>query len=198
MGRGKHRKPATYEDLEQLPVGWVGEIVDDALYASPRPAYGHLRVSSRLTSLLAHPFELSREGPGSWWFLVEPELHLARDVVVPDVAGWRRERLPEPPDPELPWFSTAPDWLCEVLSPSTRSLDRVRKMPLYFREGVANLWVIDPVRQSLEVYRRGATSWVRSQLFTGSVTVSAEPFKSLPLDLGLLWTPRMGSTVQPG
>ncbi|CAM4223091.1 MULTISPECIES: Uma2 family endonuclease [Myxococcus] len=197
MSRGKNRKPATYEDIEQLPVGWVGEIVDDSLYASPRPAYGHLRAAARLTSLLAHPFELSREGPGSWWFLVEPELHFARDVVVPDVAGWRSERLPEPPDPELPWISTAPDWLCEVLSPSTRSLDRVRKMPLYFREGVANMWIIDPVRQSLEVYRRGTTSWVRSQLFTGNVTVNAEPFEVLPLDLGLLWTPRMGGTVQP-
>lgn len=192
MSRGKNRKPATYEDIEQLPVGWVGEIVDDSLYASPRPAYGHLRAAARLTSLLAHPFELSREGPGSWWFLVEPELHFARDV-----AGWRSERLPEPPDPELPWISTAPDWLCEVLSPSTRSLDRVRKMPLYFREGVANMWIIDPVRQSLEVYRRGTTSWVRSQLFTGNVTVNAEPFEVLPLDLGLLWTPRMGGTVQP-
>ncbi|AKQ66316.1 hypothetical protein A176_003228 [Myxococcus hansupus] len=193
MGWGKRRKPATYEDLEQLPVGWVGEIVDDALYAAPRPAYGHLRAAVRLTSLLTHAFEFSREGPGSWWFLAEPELHLARDVVVPDVAGWRHERLPEPPDPELPWFSTAPDWLCEVLSPSTRSLDRLRKLPLYFREGVGNVWLIDPVQQSLEVYRRGATSWVRSQLFTGNVTVNAEPFEATSLHLGMLWTPRPGS-----
>ncbi|AEI67234.1 Uma2 family endonuclease [Corallococcus macrosporus] len=192
MGRGKSRKPATYEDIEQLPVGWVGEIVDDALYASPRPAFGHLRAAYRLASLLSPPFELSPEGPGGWWFLAEPELHFARDVLVPDVAGWRRDRVPEPSDPELPWLTIAPDWLCEVLSPSTRSLDRTRKMPLYFREGVGNVWLIDPVRQSLEVYRRGKASWVRSQLFTGDVTVNAEPFEAVPLQLGMLWTPRAG------
>ncbi|WP_426752141.1 Uma2 family endonuclease [Myxococcus sp. Y35] len=197
MGRDKKQKPATYEDIEQLPVGWVGEIVDDTLYASPRPAYGHLRVASRLNGLLMPPLELSRSGPDGWWFLNEPELHFEPNVVVPDLAGWRRERQPEPPDPELPWLTAAPDWLCEVLSPSTRTLDRVRKLPLYFREGVMNVWLIDPVRRSLEVYRRGAASWVRSQLFEGDVTVVAEPFEAVPLQLGLLWTPRLGGPAHP-
>ncbi|MFP2926392.1 Uma2 family endonuclease [Pyxidicoccus sp. 3LG] len=197
MGQDKGKKPVTYEDIEALPPGWVGEIVAGELYASPRPAFGHLRVSNRLTALLTTAFELSPTGPGGWWFLSEPELHFEPNILVPDLAGWRRERVPEPPDPETPWLTAAPDWVCEVLSPSTRTLDRVRKLPLYHREGVGHAWIIDPLRHTLEVYGRGKDGWVRTGLHEGNVTVRVEPFDAVPLDLGLLWTPqRSGAAHQ--
>ncbi|MBZ4417322.1 Uma2 family endonuclease [Myxococcus sp. RHSTA-1-4] len=187
MGQGKGKKPATYEDIEALPVGWVGEIIEDELYAFPRPASPHLRVASRLGALLAMRFEMAQGGPGGWWFFDEPELHFGRNVVVPDLAGWRRERVPEPPN--APWLTIAPDWLCEVLSPSTWSVDVQRKMPLYHREGVEHAWIIDPAQRTLEIYRRGTYGWIRAELYGGDDIVRVEPFDAIPLDLGLLWLP---------
>jgi Uma2 family endonuclease len=186
MGKGK--KPATYEDIEALPVGWVGEIIEDELYAMPRPASRHLRVASRLGALMAHAFELPQGGPGGWWFLDEPELHFDRNVLVPDMAGWRRERVPEPPD--APWLTIVPDWICEVISPSTRAVDFARKMPLYYREGVNHLWLIDPSHCSLEVFHRGAEWWERSALHEGRGLLRVEPFDAVAWELGLLWLPK--------
>jgi Uma2 family endonuclease len=187
MGQGRGKKPATYEDIEALPVGWVGELIEEELVASPRPATRHLRVASRLGIVLGVSFELGQEGPGGWWFFDEPELHFGNDVLVPDLAGWRRERVPSPP--EAPWLTVAPDWICEVLSPSTWAVDRVRKMPLYHRAGVGHAWLIDPLRRTLEVYRAGEGTWQRTQLYEGNATVWAEPFDSAPLEMGLLWLP---------
>ncbi|MFY2563394.1 Uma2 family endonuclease [Corallococcus terminator] len=189
VGQGKGRKPATYEDIEALPVGWVGEIVEDLLYASPRPAVRHLHVASRLGSLLGMPFELGPGGPGGWWFLDEPELHFGRDVLVPDLAGWRRERVPEPPH-DAPWLTQAPDWVCEVLSPSTETKDRLRKLPVYHREGVRHVWLIDPARRSLEVYRQGSGGWEPAARHEGDVIARVEPFEAVVLALDLLWLPR--------
>ncbi|MCP3142367.1 Uma2 family endonuclease [Pyxidicoccus xibeiensis] len=189
MGQGKGKKPATYEDIDELPVGGVGEIIADELYASPRPAYGHLRVASRLGALLTLPYEMAQGGPGGWWFLDEPELHFRTHVVVPDLAGWRRERVPEPPEAETPWLTQAPDWVCEVLSPSTMVKDRVRKLPLYHLEGAAHAWVIDPLSRTLEVFRSTDDGWARAGLHEGDGSVFAEPFGDIPLELGLLWTP---------
>ncbi|TQF08671.1 Uma2 family endonuclease, partial [Myxococcus llanfairpwllgwyngyllgogerychwyrndrobwllllantysiliogogogochensis] len=179
----------TYEDIEALPVGWVGEIVEDLLYASPRPVPRHLRVASRLGALLAMPFELVPGGPGGWWFLDGPELHLGRDVLVPDLAGWRRERVPEPPH-DVPWLTQAPDWVCEVLSPSTEKADRFRKLPVYHRAGVRHAWLIDPARRSLEVFHHGAGGWAPGARHEGDVIARVEPFEAVTLALDLLWLPR--------
>jgi Uma2 family endonuclease len=195
MGQGKGKKPATYEDIEALPIGWVGEIIADELYASPRPAFRHLHVATRLGHLLGQPFDLGRGGPGGWWFFDEPELHFGNNVLVPDLAGWRRERMPTPPD--VPWMTLAPDWICEVLSPSTQLMDRARKMPLYHGEGVRHAWVIDPSRYRLEIYRSGEDGWVRAGLHEGGAIIRAEPFEAVPLELGLLWMPRRESAARP-
>ena len=185
MAKGK--KPATYEDIEALPVGWVGEILEDELVASPRPAMGHAHFTSRLLGRLTNPFALGEGGPGGWWLFNEPELHLGRDIVVPDLAGWRRERLPRPPSPEEPFMTLAPDWVCEVLSPSTRELDRKRKLPFYHREGVAHAWLVDPLARTLEVLRREPSGWRHIATHAGAETVHAEPFDAVPLRLGVLW-----------
>src|SRR4051812_44978930 len=106
--------PATAADLARLPPHVVGEIVDGVLQVSPRPASPHARAASTLQVDLGGPFDRGRGGPGGWWIVVEPELRFGADVVVPDLAGWRRERLPTWPD--VPFFTLAPDWVCEVLS----------------------------------------------------------------------------------
>ena len=134
---------ATYEDLLQVPEHLVAEIVNGRLVTHPRPAPRHLRASSRLGGELDGPFDQGRGGPGGWWILDEPELHLGPQVLVPDLAGWQRERMPSLP--ETAWFELAPDWVCEVMSPSTARIDRVEKLPIYAAAGVGHVWHIDPI-----------------------------------------------------
>jgi len=183
-GERSHRD-ALYAELEKLPSNVVGEIVGGELYASPRPASPHTRAASRLGGELAGPFDRGRGGPGGWVILDEPELHRGEDVLVPDLAGWRRERMPEMPHTAA--FTLAPDWACEVLSPSTATLDRARKMAVYAREGVKHFWLVDPVLRTLEVYRLENGRWSLLGTHAGAVTVHAEPFEALALELGALW-----------
>jgi Uma2 family endonuclease len=146
------RRRATYNDLLELPEIVVGEIVDGTLIATPRPASRHARASSRLGVRLGGAFDSDDGNPGGWILLDEPELHLGEDVLVPDMAGWRRHRMPEMP--LTPAFDLASDWICEVLSPGTAALDRTQKLPIYAREGVAHAWLVDPIEQTLESFRR--------------------------------------------
>lgn len=179
------KKPATYEDLLKVPDHLVAEIVDGELFTSPRPASRHARASSVLGGKLMPPFDIGDGGPGGWWIITEPELHLAPDILVPDLAGWRRERMPIYPD--AAFFTLAPDWVCEVLSPSTGRLDRVRKMPKYASNGVMHLWLVDPLQRTLEVYRLEGSRWLLMGGHGGEDKVRAEPFEAIELDLALLW-----------
>ncbi len=145
MSQTKARVPkrATYADVEALPDHVVGEILDGELYASPRPRLRHAMAATRLTGRLSPPFDDGRGGPGGWWLLIEPELHLGEDIVVPDLAGWRRERLPEVPDE--PHLELAPDWVCEILSHSKERIDRGLKLGIYAREKAPHAWLVNPV-----------------------------------------------------
>lgn len=133
-------RQATYEDLLGVPAHFVAEIVNGRLVTHPRPAPRHLRASSSLGGTLDGPFDKGRGGPGGWWILDEPELHLGPHVLVPDLAGWRRTRLPALP--EAAWFELAPDWVCEVLSPGTAADDRAEKLPIYAEYDTENLSLI--------------------------------------------------------
>ncbi len=186
-GEGMERKPATSADLEALPAHVVGELIAGELHVSPRPAVPHAVASSRLGVLLGGPFDLGRGGPGGWILLDEPELHFGEDVLVPDMAGWRRERLPQPPRTAA--LTLAPDWLCEVLSPSTAALDRGAKLPVYAREGVRHVWLVDPLARTLEVLRLEGAHYTLLGTSTGTASVRAEPFEALELDLSVLWPP---------
>ncbi|RKH42543.1 Uma2 family endonuclease [Corallococcus sicarius] len=179
------KKPATYADLEALPAHVVGEIVAGELYASPRPAMRHSAASSRLGGELMNPFERGRGGPGGWLFLDEPELHLGEDVLVPDLAGWRSERMSRVPD--VAATSLAPDWVCEVLSPSTRTLDRKAKLPVYAREGVRHVWLMDPKTLTLEVFALMDGRYTALLTHTGTAPVRAVPFDAVALDLPFIW-----------
>lgn len=166
----------------------VGEILDGELFASPRPASPHARAASAIGSDLFSHFDGPANGPGApggWWVLDEPELHLGEDVLVPDLAAWRHERMVSIPD--VPFFDLAPDWVCEVLSPSTAHIDRVRKMRIYAREGVAHLWIVDPILRTLEVYRLERGAWVVVGNFAGEQRVRAAPFEAAELALRRWW-----------
>lgn len=180
------RKPATVEDLLRVPDHLVGEIVDGELFTTPRPASRHARASSGIGGKLVPPFDHGDGGPGGWWIIDEPELHLGPDILVPDLAGWRRERMPLYPD--APFFELAPDWVCEVVSPSTGRLDRVHKMPVYAANRVRHLWLVDPLQKTLDVYRLDASDWLLLTSHGGSEKARTEPFDAVELDLIPLWS----------
>ena len=179
------KRGATYEDLERVPDTMVAEIVDGELFASPRPRPRHAVAASALGGDLNPPFQQGRGGPGGWWILGEPELHFGEDVLVPDLAGWTRERLPSMP-PEA-FFTLAPDWVCEVISPHNERHDRARKMPVYAREGVRDAWLVDPLERSLEVLRLEGGRWNLLTTHRGDEVVRAEPFQAVEVDLLGLW-----------
>ena len=178
-------RPATYEDLVKLPDHLVAEILDGELHASPRPAPRHAVAYARATGLLESAFDSGRTGPGGWWILAEPELLLGSDVLVPDLAGWRRTRMTRVP--ETAYFPLAPDWICEILSPSTASLDRTQKLVIYAREGVGHAWLIDPIARTLEILRLEAGQWTAIVTHVGEAAVRAEPFDAIEFNLGEFW-----------
>lgn len=176
---------ATYQDVLDAPRHKVAEIVDGTLHMSPRPASRHARASSGLGASIAPPYDYGRGGPGGWWIIDEPELHLGEDILVPDLAGWRRERMPEYPD--VAYFTIALDWICEVLSPSTRAFDQGMKRAIYAREGVAHLWFVDPDARTLEAFELREGRWLLLETLTGDVLVSLPPFDQTSFSLSDLW-----------
>ena len=176
---------ATYQDVLDAPTHRVAEIVDGTLYTHPRPAPPHALASSSLQGDLSNAFQFGRGGPGGWWIIFEPELHVGEDIVVPDLAGWRREKMPKLPD--TAYFTLAPDWVCEVLSASTRKLDLHEKRPLYSREGVGHLWLVDPADRTLEAFELRDGQWVLIASAKDDDPVSIPPFDAITFSLGDLW-----------
>ncbi len=181
------RYHSLYDRLLALPEGLTGEILNGQLHAQPRPAGPHTGVESALQIELGGPFDRGRGGPGGWRILVEPELHLERDQVicVPDLAGWRRDRLPRLPRDQR--FEVVPDWVCEILSPSTESKDRQLKMPIYANYGVGFAWLVDPLRQTLEAFALEGDDWRLIGAWQGDETASIAPFEAVALELAGLW-----------
>lgn len=180
-------RPPTYSDIEALPPEMVGEIVRGVLYAHPRPAPRHAVAANAIGGEVTGPFQRGRDGPGGWIFMVEPELHMGPHVVVPDLAGWRLERLT--PFPTTAYVETPPDWLCEVLSPSTAALDRTDKLVVYAEAGVGYCWYVDPIARTLEVLSLAQGKWVIEATFRDAEPVSAAPFASHTFPLDVLWVP---------
>ena len=181
----RKRRAATYQDVLDAPEHVVAEIIDGELYVSPRPATPHAMSMSTLGALLLLPFGLGRGGPGGWIILDEPELHFGKQVVVPDMAGWRRERMPELED--APYLTLAPDWICEGLSPSTKKLDRTKKLRVYAKAGVGHAWLVDAEFRTLEVYRLHEGNWLLVATFSDAEKIRAEPFDAIAFSLGDLW-----------
>ncbi len=179
------RRRATYQDVLAAPEHMVAQVIDGELVLQPRPPSPHAAASSAIGEELGAPFKRGRGGPGGWVILDEPELHLDQDILVPDLAGWRRERMPETPD--VPFFALAPDWVCEVLSPSTVRVDRVHKGRIFARERVTHLWFVDPQARVLEVKRLDGATYRDVLVAEDADKVRAEPFDAVELDLAILW-----------
>lgn len=180
------RRHATYQDVLDAPAHMIAEVIDGELRLQPRPAKPHALASSALGEELGPPFKRGRGGPGGWILVDEPELHLGDDILVPDMAGWRRERMPVVVADE-PFFTLAPDWVAEVLSPSTSKYDRTDKLRIYAREKVEWVWLVDPLARTLEVLRRTQDDWVLRGTWRDDERVRAEPFDAIELELGVLW-----------
>ena len=176
---------ATYRDVLNAPPHMVAEVVEGALHLQPRPASRHALAGSSLSGELVSPFQRGRGGPGGWWILYEPELHFGEDILVPDFAGWRRERMPDYPD--TPYFTLAPDWVCEILSPSTRKLELEGKRPIYTREGVGHLWFVDPAARTLEAFVPHEGAWTPAGRAQNDDPVSFPPFEAVTFSLDALW-----------
>ena len=193
----KAEKIKTYESLWEelcdLSENVVGEIFNDELIVSPRPSPKHAEAISSLSGELFGPFKKGKGGPGGWWILNEPELHFEKppqkrekkNVVVPDLAGWKVERLPE--IPEMAYFELPPDWVCEVLSPSTARYDRISKMRIYAVNNIPYYWIIDSTHQTLEVFVLQNENYQLAMAYGGNDKVSAPPFDAIEIDLSDLW-----------
>jgi Uma2 family endonuclease len=184
MSSPAHRR-ATYEDVLAAPQHLVAEVIDGELSLQPRPSLPHAAAATALGEELGPPFKRGRGGPGGWLILHEPEVHLGSDIVVPDLGGWRRERLPVVP--REAYLGLAPDWVCEVISPSTELRDRTTKLAVYARAKVGHVWLVNPELRLLEVHRLGSEGWIRVDAFRDEQRVRAEPFDAIELDLSLLW-----------
>ncbi|GAC1574672.1 MAG: hypothetical protein NVS3B20_06290 [Polyangiales bacterium] len=176
---------AIYADLLAVPRHLVAEIIHGAVVTHPRPGAPHANASSTLGWALTGPFRFGKGGPGGWVILDEPELHLGEHILVPDLAGWRRERMREIPNTAA--FELAPDWICEVVSPSTSATDRADKLPIYAAEQVGHAWLIDPLAHTLEVFRLDGAGWRLAATFRDDAIVRAEPFDAIELELAVLW-----------
>jgi Uma2 family endonuclease len=185
----RDRRRELYEAFEKVPPHQRAEIIRGTLYVAPRPSPRHANAASVLGGELNPPFQRGRGGPGGWWILYEPELHLVPlEPLVPDLAGWRVERLPALP--ETAYFEIAPDWACEVLSRSTEAIDRGEKLPLYAEHGVRHVWLVDPLAKTLEVFAEPEGGrWREVRLYQDGDRVRAAPFEAIELELAALWSP---------
>ena len=177
---------ATYQDVLDAPAHRVAEIVEGVLHTHPRPAMPHALASSVLGRRIGNPFHDKIGGPGGWWIIDEPELHLGEDILVPDLAGWRRERMPD--FPETAYVTLAPDWVCEVLSVSTRRFDLHGKRPIYAREGVPHLWLLNPADRALEALELRDGQWVLIASAKDDDPICIRPFDVITFSLGDLWS----------
>lgn len=181
-------QPATRAELEALPEHLVGELIEGVLYTAPRPRAVHANIGMLLGGDINGAFQRGRGGPGGWWILAEPGIELAAaEEIVPDLAGWRRERLPELPQDRS--IQVVPDWVCEILSPSTRQHDLLVKRPFYARAGVDYMWLIDPLAQTLTVSQRSDGRWLELGIFGGAEPFRAEPFAAIELSMADWWAP---------
>jgi Uma2 family endonuclease len=181
-------KSNLYGQLLALPEHVVGEILGGELYTQPRPGGRHGLVGRGLSGNLINPFDFGRAGPGGWWIIFEPEVHFVRDVevAVPDLAGWRRERMPSVPEGHR--FEVVPDWVCEILSPATAKKDRVVKLPIYARYGVAYVWLVDPAAQTLEAFELRDGCWLLIAVLKDDDKVAVPPFDAVEFSLVDLWS----------
>ncbi|MEF8794096.1 Uma2 family endonuclease [Thiohalorhabdus sp.] len=181
------RPHTLYEAIEALPEGVTGEIIGGQMHTQPRPSGPHALAGSNLGIDLGNRYSRGHGGPGGWWIIDEPEVHFIRDseILIPDLAGWRRERMPALPQDQR--FEVVPDWVCEILSPASASKAREVKIPVYARYRVAHAWLVDPREQSLEAYALQEGEWTLVGTYSGEDLVDTDPFPEAGFRVADLW-----------
>ena len=182
---------AIYEDLLRLPDDVRAEVLAGQIVTAPAPLPKHSRAQRALGRFIGGPFDDDdgRGGPGGWWIFVEVDIAFGlHDIVRPDLAGWRRERLVAPG--ELRPISIRPDWVCEVLSPSTAARDKVQKRKLYAEHGVPHYWIIDVDARTLEAFSLEGGRWLLTGSYDEHDAASIPPFQAIELEIGRLFLPR--------
>ena len=189
MANRPHPKRATYDDVLRAPPEMTAEVLDGELHLMPRPRRSHLRAASGLGAFLFGAFQAGVGGPGGWTIIYEPELHLGPepDILVPDLGGWRAGRLVDKEDVDEPFITVVPDWVCEILSPGTLRIDRMKKMPIYAREKVGHVWLVDPREHTVEVFRHEGAGFALVGTYGGDEAVRAEPFEEADIPPAFLW-----------
>jgi Uma2 family endonuclease len=182
-------KPPTLADLDALPPGIVGEIIEGVLYTMTKPRMRHQRTTTRIGAGVGDPFDMGRGGPGGWWIVTEPGIELPNNTkeISPDVAGWRRERMPEMPVDEP--IRLVPDWVCEILSKTTRRHDLLRKLPYYAKVGVPYAWIVDLEARVLTAHRLESTDWRIIGTYSDETEARIAPFDMVPLNVADWWPP---------
>jgi Uma2 family endonuclease len=176
---------ATYADVEAAPENLVAEIINGELMTHPRPSFRHSATASALHIAVGGPFQKAVGGPGGWIFFIETEFKFGDDLLVPDVAGWRVEHFPG--EPEQNYFTSSPDWVCEILSGSTEKRDRTLKKRIYADAGISHMWLIDPRLQVLETFRLDEGEWKTAGAWNSADEVRAAPFDAISFSLADLW-----------
>lgn len=180
------KRRATYEDLYDIPENMTGEIIDGELIVQPRPSRKHTYAASVLEIEIGSTYQFGRGGgPGGWIIIVEPEIQLGEHTMVPDLAGWKRQRFPVEEDRNP--ISAVPDWVCEILSPSTFRVDKIKKMPIYAHHGVGHIWLLEPLAKTMDAFRLDSGGWRLLASFSENDKVREEPFQDIEIDLGNLW-----------
>lgn len=182
------RRLATYDDLLALPEDVKAELLAGEVHVQPGPLPGHARAQRALGRFVGGPFDDDRDGPEGWWIFTELDVRFGpHDVVRPDLSGWRRARLPDP------WrarpIDVVPDWVCEILSPSTERIDRVTKQRLYADHGVAHYWIVDPSERVLEAYVLDRGQWRIAGTYDDTAVVRIPPFEAIELAVGRIFPP---------
>lgn len=181
-------KPPTLADLDALPPGVVGEIIDGVLYTMTKPRMRHQRTMLKIGGGVAAPFDDGIGGPGGWWIIPEPGIELPdTPEIAPDVAGWRRDRMPEMPIDEP--IRIVPDWVCEILSPTTRRHDLLVKLPYYAKVGVAYHWLVDLEGRTVTAQRLDSGRWTTLGVYCDETDARIEPFDVVPLHVASWWPP---------
>jgi Uma2 family endonuclease len=162
------------------------EVIDGVAEEKAAPGFNHALVVNQLGGIVGQAFgRKGRGGPGGWWITNDPDIELSSlDLVRPDVAGWRRERMPE--RPVVRPVTVAPDWICEILSPSNRKRDLVDKHNLYHRHGVSHYWQVDPEAQTLTVLGHEPDGYKVLLVASGLQPVRAAPFEQLEFSVAEL------------
>ena len=181
-------KPPTLEELDALPPGIVGEIIEGVLYTMTKPRMRHQRTTRKISGGVGEPFDDGRDGPGGWWIIPEPGIELPNTPEIsPDVAGWRRDRMPEMPVDEP--IRVVPDWVCEILSKTTRRHDLEVKRPYYAKVGVAYHWLVDIDARLLTAHRLESSDWRLIGTYSNETGARIPPFDAVPLDVASWWPP---------